>query len=309
MLLTEAQLRQFLSDHLHAEVTDVVPAGHGEWSQAFFFSAGEQRKVIRFSSYDEDFRKDLFAARFASPDLPIPPIDEMGETAGRYFAISSYVDGAMIDELSPEQMRASVPAFMKLLIALRRVDGSNTRGFGGFGPDGNAPLGSWREYLIAVPHDSPGSRLYGFREMLRLDHEAEEIYEKGRGALLDLAAFCPEERHLVHNDLLHFNLILNGGRIAAVIDWGCGLWGDFLYDLGMFAAWQFYYPAMTGIDFVEEARRTFRDDGVALPQFDERVQCYRIHQLLDTVAYNTWKGNGENLRLTIRRLREVLESH
>lgn len=306
MQISKDHLRKFLSGHLQTNISNIDTVGNGEWSQTFFFTTNEQRKVIRFSSVDEDFKKDAFAARYASPTLPIPPIEEIGEAFERFFAISPYIDGKMIDHFTAAEMREAVPALLDLLNALREVDGPQTRGYGGFGDDGNSAIPSWREYLTIIPHDSPESRLYGWRKNLAGNKAAEEIYQLGRQRLLDLIPLCPEERHMVHNDLLHFNLIMKGSQVAAVIDWGCALWGDFLYDLAMFTAWQFYYPAMAGINFAEEARRFFQAKNVLLLHFKERLECYQIHLLLDSLTYNTWKEDHTQIDLTIRRLKEIL---
>ncbi len=306
MQITEDNLVRFLSDHFQAEITRIEPVEQGEWSQTFFFSVKEQRKVIRFSTYAEDFKKDRLAARYASPTLPIPPIEEIGEAFEGFFAISPYVEGKMIDHLSPAEWRAALPALLNLFNALREVDGSQTRGYGGFGADGNAPSASWREFLTIIPHTSPESRLSGWQENLARNKAAAEAYQQGRQRLLELIPLCPEERHLVHNDLLHFNLIMREKQVAAVIDWGCALWGDFLYDLAMFITWQFYYPAMAGIDFANEAQRAFAAKNVALDNFTERLDCYQIHLLLNSLTYNIWKDDKTNLGLTLQRLREVL---
>jgi len=306
MAITNEALQAFLSDHLQAEITAVEPVGGGEWSQAFFFTTEGRRKVIRFSAYDEDFRKDAFAARFSSRALPIPPIEEIGEAFGLFFAISTGIDGKMIDALDAAEMRVALPAILDLFNALREVDASQTRGYGGFGADGNATLSSWRQFITSRTLDTPESRLRGWKAKLARHPDGHEIYQRGRQRLLELVPLCPEERHLVHNDLLHFNLILQGERVAALIDWGCGLWGDYLYDLAMFTTWQFYYPAMAGIDLVEEARRSFAARHVPLPHYYERVQCYQLHLLLDSLAYNAWKEDQTNLELTIWRLEEVL---
>lgn len=216
------------------------------------------------------------------------------------------MEGELIDHFLVAKMREAVPALMELLNALREVDGSQTRGYGGFGEEGHATVQSWREYLTMIPHDSPESRLYGWRKNLAGNKETEEVYRQGRQRLLDLISFCPKEPHLVHNDLLHFNLIMKGNQVAAVIDWGCALWGDFLYDLAMFTTWQFYYLAMAGINFADEVRRFFLAKNVPLPHFNERLQCYQIHLLLDSLIYNTWKNDPIHLDVTIRRLKEIL---
>jgi hygromycin-B 4-O-kinase len=304
--ITPDQLLSFLSNHLHSEITSIEPTRQGEWSQTFSFCAGQQRKVIRFSAYDEDFKKDRFAARYSSPNLPIPQIEEIGEAFGRSFAISPYVDGEMIDNLPAERMHNAIPALMELLNALRAVDGSQTKGYGGFDANGNGAAPSWQAYLATMTPGAPSSRLSGWEASLAQNKGAQELYKAGRRRLLELIPFCPEERHLVHNDLLHFNLIIQEDRVAAVIDWGCALWGDFLYDLAMFAAWQFYYPAMAQIDIAQEALQFFEARHIALPHFAERLACYQIHLLLDSLAYNSWQQGQENLELTMHRLEKIL---
>jgi hygromycin-B 4-O-kinase len=306
MRITLDRLRLFLSAHLQTDITAIEPVNQGEWSQTFFFTANQQQKVIRFSAFDEDFKKDRFAARYSSAHLPIPQIEEIGEAFDLYFAISPRVEGKMIDEFNAAEMREALPALMDVLNALHEVDGSQTHGYGGFGTDGNGIIPSWREYLSIIPHDSPDSRLRGWKENLARNKTTQEVYQLGRQRLLDLVPFCPEERHLVHNDLLHFNLIMQENKVVAVIDWGCALWGDFLYDLAMFAAWQFYYPAMADINFAEEAWRSFSARHVPLVHFHERLQCYQVHLLLDSLVYNSWKEDRTNLDLTIRRLKEIL---
>ena len=307
MQLNENIIHTFLTDHFQTEISNIEPVeGHGEWSHTFLFSENRRKKVIRFSAYDEDFKKDLFAAQFSSTHLPIPQIEEIGEAFGMFFAISPWVAGKMVDDLDAAQFREVVPALMELLIALHKVDGSRTKGFGGFDAEGMGTVQTWREYLTTMTGDSPDSRLRGWKENLAKNIEAGEIYRRGRQRLLELIPLCPEERHLVHNDLLHFNLIMNGNKVAAVIDWGCALWGDFLYDLAMFTTWQFYYPAMAGINFVEEARRAFSRKNIPLPNYLERLQCYQLHLLLDSLAYNAWKENNENLDLTVTRMKEIL---
>ena len=261
--------------------------------------------VIRFSAYDEDFRKDRFVARYSKPNLPIPKIEEIGNAFDMFYAVSPRVDGTMIDHLNAAEMRACIPSLMSLFNALREVEGSQTEGYGGFDADGNGSVSSWRDYLSTMTGDSPDSRLHGWKENLARNKTADEIYWQGRRRLLNLIPLCPEERHLIHNDLLHFNLIMRDKEVTAVIDWGCALWGDFLYDLAMFTCWQFYYPAMAGIDFVAEARQSFAMKNVALPHYLERLQCYQLHLMLDSLAYNAWKGESTNLEITVKRLSEI----
>src|SRR5207244_3903613 len=83
---------------------------------------------------------------------------------------------------------------------------------------------------------------------------------------------CPDARHLVHSDLLNFNLLVADDRITGVIDWGSAMYGDFLWDVAWFAFWQPWYPAWRGLDFPEAARQHFAEIGLDVPEFDARLR-------------------------------------
>jgi hygromycin-B 4-O-kinase len=306
MKISLLDVQKFLADHLRTDVTNVQSVGLGEWSQAFFFTTAGRDKVIRFSRIDEDFRKDQYAAQFSSAQLPIPAIEEIGQAFDGYFAISPKVEGKMIDHLEAEEMQQALPALLGVIKSLRSVDTSQSHGFGGYGLNGNGTSGSWKEFLTGVTVDSPSSRTSGWKEKLAGNKEAYKIFEQAYQQFFDLVDACPEERHLVHNDLLHYNLIMKDNVVAAVIDWGCALYGDSLYDLAMFTTWQFYYPAMQGIDFVVAAKQYFNENEIELPHLEQRLQCYQIHLLLDSLAYNSYKENQENLAMVVKRLKEIL---
>lgn len=124
--------------------------------------------------------------------------------------------------------------------------------------------------------------------------------------MVGLLEYCPEERHLIHNDLLHFNLITKENKITGVIDWGCSLYGDFLYDLAMFDLWSFYYPSMEGIDWKAETKKYFEDIAVDMTHFDQRLKCYQCHLALDAIKYTAFKNNEKDLALITGRINELL---
>jgi hygromycin-B 4-O-kinase len=98
----------------------------------------------------------------------------------------------------------------------------------------------------------------------------------------------PAGRHLIHSDLLNYNMLVDGSRIGGVIDWGCGLFGDFLYDVAWFQHYWPWYPAWERIDFVEALRGHYREIGLDVPDLGDRLRCYRIHIGLGDQAYNTY---------------------
>lgn len=308
MKLTKLEVQQFTQGRTGNKVSDVTAVSGGEWSQAFFYQDGDTQKIIRFSNTDEDFKRDQFAYGFNSPKLPIPRIEEIGKAFDGYFAISQRVEGEMIDRLESGEVKKIVPCLLDLFNSLRTVDTSKTTGFGGWDTAGNGTRDSWEDFLVNVATDSPFSRIKGWKKKMA-NNAASEIFDQAHKEMLNLVNFCPEDRHVVHNDLLHFNLLIKDNKISAMIDWGCALYGDYLYDLAMFTTWQFYYPAMADIDFKGKAKKYFEKMGANVSHFDERLRCYQFHLFLDAMAYNSFKENWKNVEMVANQLTKILANH
>ncbi|HKG24798.1 MAG TPA: aminoglycoside phosphotransferase family protein [Thermomicrobiales bacterium] len=299
--LTQDDVRRFLADRLGDGIRRVEPIGHGEWSKAFAFDHGEREYVVRFGRYREDFEKDRVASRYATVDLPIPQMIEIGEAFGGYFAISTRAYGTYIDEVDGAAMHALLPALFAMLDAARDVDLSGTTGYGGWDGDGNAAHATWREALLAIGGDH--ARIPGWRQRLAASPTGTGPFEECYARLAELLPFSPAERHLIHSDLLHFNVLTRGDRLTAVLDWGSALYGDFLYDVAWFVYWSPWFPAWNGIDFAAEARRHYEAIGLDVPYFEERLRCCQLHIGLDNMAYSAFTGRPSQIdevaRLTL----------
>jgi hygromycin-B 4-O-kinase len=305
MTYTKESVQDFLQKSNYQEIINLTPASGGDWSQAFFFEADGQSKVIRFSLANEDFLKDKFAYRFNAPNLPIPKIEEIGKAFDGYYAISPKIEGEMIDHLPNDRMKLLVPQVLSLFNALRTVDVSETTGYGGWNVNGKGTRNSWREFLVEVNKYDPVSRV-DWRSGLASRPETSALFNRVYQEMTRLLEYCPEERHLIHNDLLHFNLITRENKVAGVIDWGCSLYGDFLYDLAMFDLWSFYYPSMEGINWRVEAKKYFEKLEVNTHSFEERLKCYQCHLALDTINYNVFKNNEKNLAVITDRIQKII---
>jgi aminoglycoside phosphotransferase (APT) family kinase protein len=112
---------------------------------------------------------------------------------------------------------------------------------------------------------------------------------------------CPEQRHLVHCDLLHNNVLVSGERITGVFDWGCSLYGDFLYDVAWLSFCSLWFPAWQDIDFPQEAQRHYTAIGLTVPDFTERLRCYELHIGLGAQSYNAYKERWEEVALIAQR--------
>ena len=301
-------VERFLSERL-AGVTDVEPLRKGEWSSAYGFRQGPRELVARFSAFHEDFEKDRIAYRYRTNELPIPRVVEIGEAFGGHYAVTERAHGEYLERLDAAALSRALPGLFAALDAMRTADLSATSGFGGWDAGGQAPHRTWRDALLEVGEDRPGGRVYGWRAALGRSPDAARAFEEGMGVFRRLAADCPNERHLVHGDLVYYNVLVSGARITAVFDWGSSIYGDFLHDIAWLTFWSPWYPNWKGIDLAGEARRHYASVGLDMPDFDERLRCYLLHIGLGGIAYAAWRGRWNEVDVRTAKVLALARGH
>jgi hygromycin-B 4-O-kinase len=294
---TLALLRRRFAD----DAAGVRPLAGGVFSRAYAFTAGGQDYVIRLNTAahaTEGFAKDDYAWRhFASPALPIPRVFATGEDNGVQFAISELAPGRTLEELTLDERRAALPSLLDTLDAIASADVSASQGFGDWGGNGQGRFARWRDYLAAVIENEAAGFYQDWHALFHdsfLDRDAYEIIYQH---MLRLAARCPEERALLHNDYWYENVLAAGERVTGVIDWANALYGDPLYDVARLswgAAWPGWWYA-DGADFL-------RARYGATPGYAERLACYQCHIGLDDLRYYAKVRNREQYTRTRDRL-------
>ncbi len=284
-----AMAADFLSARFgEASRLEVAPIGAGAWSQAYSFSHDGQEYVIRFGALREDFERDRIAAAFSSAALPVPRTLDIGEAFGGFYAITERVSGDFLDHADGAQLRRILPALFAALDAARSIDLSASAGYGTVDGDGNARYPSWQSALCDIAQDRVDQRTYGWRERLRASNYGLDAFDTVYACMASLVSACPEDRHIIHSDLLNRNVFIAGDRITGVIDWGCLMYGDFLYDIAWLTFWAPWYPTWHSIDFEAEALGHARAIGLDLPNAVTRLRCYELHIGLAHFAYNAF---------------------
>jgi hygromycin-B 4-O-kinase len=304
---SENQVTEFLQSQFNTPINKLSPVSYGDWATTYSFETNQTPYILRIGEIDEDFKKDQFAHRFATPTLPIPKIIKIGQAFGGYYAISEKLAGKILDLLPKESLQALTPGILKLLDELRQTDTSSTSGFGNWtAPTGNGQFDSWRESLLDISRDDSTLRGHGWKQNLRQHggtHEFDHLYLKMQ-QLLDR---CPEERHLLHADLLHFNLLVKNNNISGVLDWGCSKYGDFLYELAWFIFWSPWFPAMKDIDYQQAAFKHYQEIGLEVPNFQNRLLCYQLHIALDSIAYCSYTKNWKQAQQVTKQAVNLLK--
>lgn len=285
----------FVADHYEERAGAVTPLGAGQWSRAFAFGLDGADAVIRFGRHGDDFGKDRVMAARASPALPIPRFVEMGAALGGWFAVTERARGEFLDELSGAAIGAALPAVFDALSAIRDIAVPASAGAGMWHADGSTDRASWREALLAIANDEPGGRTHRWRARLEASPTGAAPFDAALDRLTALVDRCPEDRAIVHNDLLYRNVLVQGDRISAVFDWANSQYGDHLYDLAWLIYWWPWFPRWQHIDIEDEVRRYLAGRGEAWDDVAERLLTYRIHVGLDAQAYNAFTGHYDEL--------------
>jgi hygromycin-B 4-O-kinase len=300
-----ASIAAFLRERLGINAVDVTELVPGEWSQAFAYRHDGRNRVVRISGLQEAFLKDERAVRYASGDLPIPRVVEVGPVGDGFYAISEWLSGDVLETIDADRLRAVLPSLLLALDSLRVADVRDTRGHGGWGPDGVGGYPSWRAMLLDAATDHPTRHTHGWRARLAASDTGDEPFLEAYAVLTSLVDHISEERHLVHADLMNRNVLVAGNRISGILDWGCAMYGDFLMDLAWIDFWAPWSPGWEEVDIVAAGLDHYRAIGLDVPNFAERLRACQIYIGLDGQAYQAHKGQWAEVERTAARTLEI----
>lgn len=302
-----AAVRQFLAEQVDPAVRDVEPAGAGMWSRAFSFRRGADELIARFGKHGDDFAKDQRAYRYRTSGLPVPEVLAIGPAFDGFYAISRRVWGVPLEQVDAATWRSTIPSVVAMLEALRLADLSETTGYGTWESDGRGLYTRWSEHLLAVDTDSPDRVTHGWRARLATSALGQATFDWGLARLRQLVDDTVP-RSLIHGDLLHYNVFVDGGAISGVFDWACGAYGDHLYDLAWFEFWAPWHPNLD-IPLLRAAlEQRWRDMGYWPHNLAARLETCYLHIGLDHLAYNAFLEDWPMLEATAARMR-ALASH
>jgi hygromycin-B 4-O-kinase len=304
MPMTDAAACRFVAGYYGPRATDIRGLGAGEWSRAYTLVLDGREAVIRFGDHVEDFRKDQAMAAHSCAALPVPAVIEIGAAGDGYFAVSERAYGELLDDLDGDGMRAALPGLLAALDALRAIDTSGTEGYGLWAPDGTGPAASWAQALLAISQET--ARVPGWRAALAASPVGTRPFDRAYARLRELAEDLPEERHIVHGDLVNHNVLVQGPRITAVIDWGNALYGDWLYDPAWLTFWWPWFPQWRDIDITAVLETHWDQHGGLPPGLHHRLHACLVHIGLDAMAYNAYRGRWDDLARTASQVSQLI---
>lgn len=263
----------FLRENFATDTASLTPIAEGEISQAFSFTSERGAFVIRVLSETNHlkyltFEKDQYASKhFSQRNIPVPQTHELGPLKdGFFYSITEKALGQTLDHFTKPEIRRMMPELIRVLDAIHAVEIGDTL-FGNWGVHGESTEASWQDFLRirweefrAHEEKQNGTAL--------LEPDVVAILRARYGELID---YCPNIRQLVHGDYGFNNVLADGRKITAVIDWQESKYGDFLFDVAWLSFWD------TDIGYAEIFRNHYHDRNIAVPNFRERLLCYQLN--------------------------------
>jgi hygromycin-B 4-O-kinase len=290
--LAPEAIARLLSEELSQDV-ELEGMHEGLESQAFRLLFDGVKSVVRINYSLHGFKKDQYAAEnFASEGLPVPRVLKLGRLDETHaFCITEFATGFILQDIDPGVAhRLAAPVF-ETWRAMQAVQLPPSGGYGEFDGDGQARFDTWQDYLL----DS----------VRRLDWTGLGVGQPMIAALessvKELAPACSSERRLIHGDFGADNLLSDGERITAVLDWELGAYGDPLFDI---ASAHFWAP---GLESFSEFARYSDEHLKHLPAYRERLHCYQAFQALGVLHYFARNGSSRSLAWTQERVNALIE--
>lgn len=300
----DALARAIVSELTGRQVSCIHPLRGGNVATAFRVRSGGDDLVVRLvKGIPDAFVADhAIAGLLADSTIPVPRLLAIAERAGWQYAVSAFAPGEMADRLGAAAAERLAPELLRVTAAIHGVDVSGTTGFGAIGPDGNGRLSSWREAIGSAFDERQNGYWHGWRSDLAHSQLDWHLFDRADTALRSLLEHCPERRWLVHGDFGFSNLLVEDGRITAVLDWTNARFGDFLWDV----AWLGFFT--DDPDLRARLRPPKVSDETAGPKADERLSCYQLAIGMDALRFYARADDAAAYEWATRRLSDVLAS-
>jgi hygromycin-B 4-O-kinase len=275
------QIIRLLEEHFGQPVTGLQQLEGGQIAQAVAFAVDGDEYVLRVHAQvmGANFEKEAYIARHRAPSVPVPEMVHVGQLGSMPYAITRKCPGRRLDTLPPAEVEGYLPVLLDVLDAIHGSDMPPASGYGLFDDRGVGMFPTWRRSIEFVREEEPEWEFYGkwhtLFERTFLERDLfDRIYARME-ALLDL---CPERHQLVHSGADYTNVLVEDGKVTAVLDWVDAKYGDPLFDIALLDFW----------DPERDIRGRYArhaEMGNREEHYAERLLCYQCNAGLEAMKF------------------------
>ena len=283
--MTIERAKQYLQTIESEIIADIAPIEMGELSKVFRYRLGSQSFVIHFKNSSETVDKiKLISERYSSV-MPIPRIVKVGTCDGLPYTITEQAAGVPVITQPKEEIVRVIPDLIKQFAAMNQVRVDHTSGHGWITPSGEASSDSWTDWLASTFKEEQVGFYVGWTSLFESSFLEKDVFDQTYAAMIDLAQYAPKERYLVHGDFHLGNMLSDGGRLTAIVDWEMAMYGDFMFDVAVLHLW------VPQIGFPQRLREFWEREGEEIPHFEKRLLCYQLFKGLDGLRFYAKKDD------------------
>lgn len=293
----EKEISDFMADKFPtAESFQAVDQGH--YSSAFSFENAGKPLILRLSPKDSHFYRDRFIYEQYGQQLPVAEVLDIGRfDEKRFYCISSELPGQKLAELRSVG-ETTKRAFIQQLTRISSVEVGGSSGYGKVLQTGGE-FSSWKDFLLAW--QSPQSESYK-KLQIQMDtgHLQPTVLRDAQAATDELTTKTYEQRHLIHGDYQPYNILVEGGVVRAVLDWGNVKYGDFAYDI----IWTSMHPPQVASE--QELTDEYASTGFNMANIEKRLLAVKISIYVSWAMFSNEIGNYEESQKNQRDLAKLL---
>lgn len=287
-MINSSELIQSIESNLGIDKKTLENVVEGKVSETFFFTADGKKQVLRITDEDESYRKDKHAAElFAGTEIPVPPVSKIGLLKeGWHYAISDFYPGTSSDKISESELGDALPGIWKVFAGIFKTSINDTKDFGYVDANSlNGESPTWRSHILGYSENRSMDEWQAMALKIGLD---PGLIDKFKAQIQDNIDSVPENRQLIHGDLGFDNLLIDNGKVSAVIDWAQMGYGDWYYD---FATIDFWWPGRFGNP------KEFADKfGFDIANLDQRKAAYWGRRAFGNINFAVKSQNPETLK-------------
>jgi aminoglycoside phosphotransferase (APT) family kinase protein len=226
----EQAVADFVAREMGCQAGRVVKLDAFAGNAVYEVDADGRRFIVKTSTGRDALRAEAWAcARGAAAGCAAPAIIRRG-----CLGTGDGMCALIMNRVAGQPIAAGHPAFLQVGADLHRLHGVKMTGFGWLAGASWDELGeftlrhpSWLSFLQAICDDARGLS----------DGSAAAVADAAASAIIDHAdaLAAVEVGVLCHGDLKAAHILVDAGRLAAVIDWGDAVVADPWWDIARFA--------------------------------------------------------------------------
>lgn len=287
--IEKSKISDLITQFYVTPIFDLAPLGTGHMALVHSFRVANQLYVIRIieKKMAHTLTKEIDIGKLLhGSGVPLPPILHDGNFGDFHFAIAPFAPGQILDELTAAQHAKALPNIIKTVDMIHQVDVSSTTGFGAFYETAVGPFATWQDYLLSVGEEEESGFFGNWHRLFEDSFLERPLFDQLYNEMQRLFAYLPTERYLIHGDYGFNNVLVDEGRVTAVLDWANAKFGDFLFDVA-------YLTNSDQANYITEFEHYYHSQNRAVPHYFERIRCYQCYISLDGLRFFAKVGNKD----------------